>query len=134
MPYISTEALVGTLLLIALAVGYQYLPKASEAKGSRAGKKRNKKKSKSTAVEESSAGSASRSAKVQAKSKSAQLHENGHETIHSKASNNHRLSISEETADINIAHGATGNNQQSSKPRTLAEKLGPKVRKTRVDE
>lgn len=110
MPYISTEALVGLGLIGVLAWGWQYLPKATPSTNSASkSKKKNKKKNKATSTD-------------------------GPELRQDPESR--RTDLKEEPKPIAPETGPEQKKDVSapSKPKTLAEKIAPKPRKTKVDE
>lgn len=113
MPYISTEALVGAALVVGLALGYQYIPLPSSLAsagggGSSKSKKKNKKKSSKSSNPSATVTDGSR--------------QDGPTSVDSglKAGGNEQ----EAKVDPPIAQ----------KPKTLAQKLAPQPRKTKVDE
>lgn len=140
MPDISYEALAGAALVIVLAVGYQYLPKADEASGpggtSGKSKKKNKKKAKGKGEDEAS-GSASEEVK---KGVEAVKPVNGKKD---KAAPNPQAKstptpapppITPSTAAPSFAEVAAEETEEKPKPKTLAQKIAPKNRKSKVDE
>ena len=133
MPQISTEALVGTLLLIALAVGYQYLPKITETPGPKGAKKKGRKKVKLTLAEEPQPEKQHGTGTKGKRKPSGQGDEVGMATKtasigKSQESVNPTASIRRNSLDDAQSIPA------SAKSKTLAEKLAPKPRKTKVDE
>lgn len=117
MPYISTEALVGAALLVVVALGYQYIPvggSGGSSTTSKSSKKKNKKKSKGAGDAVGSNGSTGG---------------NGHSSEKAGAAN--------ETDKSSTSNGPTATQvqaQQATKPKTLAQKIAPQPRKTKVDE
>lgn len=131
MPYISTEALVGAALLIVLALGYQYLPNAPGSAGSKASKKKGKKKSKSTQIEETRPEPPVKPAAKGERKPSGSGDSRAAPPLEKQVSGG-------ESASDRAEHGATfftaiTGGYQGAKPKTLAEKLAPKPRKSKVD-
>jgi hypothetical protein len=113
MPYISTEALVGAALVVGLALGYQYIPLPSSLAsagggGSSKSKKKNKKKSSKASNPGATVTDGSR--------------HDGPTPVDSGLKAGGK--VEEAKADPAIAQ----------KPKTLAQKLAPQPRKTKVDE
>jgi hypothetical protein len=123
MPDISYEALAGAALVIVLAVGYQYLPKAEDGQRSSSGKskKKNKKKVKD---EESTAVQAIDNVKEKTKEvgKKAKIARPPVDPAPTPAP------IKPESPSVEVAEGG------ERKPKTLAQKIAPKNRKSKVDE
>ena len=124
MPYISTEALVGGAILVGLALGYQYIPLTSSvASGTSSGssKKKNKNKKKSG---KGSSGQEGLSDNVESIRQ---------ETL-GKGKGAHG-SLEQPGAKVNgDVNKGQASSAPSSKPKTLAQKLAPQPRKTKVDE
>jgi len=132
MPYISTEALLGAALLIVFAIGYQYLPK-SGMPGSKATKKKNKKKAKPGPTEETVTESTSKgSTKGNRKDIPPVRKGEGHTAGTIPARNG--VPVSGGAVQAVPSFAAVAGGSQPTKPKTLAEKLAPKQRKTKVDE
>lgn len=118
MPYISTEALVGAALLVVVALGYQYIPKAGEggagagARSSKSSKKKNKKKNKSAGSKDDTAPAVPVSSDSKTEKKS---QPNG-----STQQNGSATTLAPAPAAV--------------KPKTLAQKIAPQPRKSKVDE
>lgn len=148
MPDISYEALAGAALVIVLAVGYQYLPKFDSTASASSSVGKSKKKNKKvkgtkaeSAEEEADSGQGSSletDKKVKKKAKGKPI-EGG------KASTNVPPPIKPESASIStstpsFAEVAAEESDQGAvkvvndKPKTLAQKIAPKNRKTKVDE
>jgi hypothetical protein len=124
MPYISTEALVGGVILVALALGYQYIPlPSSVASGTTGGssKKKNKNKKKSG---KGNAGQDGPSNPVEQVKEG--LKGNGREADGSPHA-------PQAKAD-QVAEKAQTSTAAPQKPKTLAQKLAPQPRKSKVDE
>jgi len=125
MPYISTEALVGGALVIALALGYQYIPLPSTSAagtGSTSSKKKNKNKKKSS----KGAGSG------QEEQSNTKPVESAHgQTSKLSATNG---DIAKPAAKDGAAESSTATAPQKTKPKTLAQKIAPQPRKSKVDE
>jgi hypothetical protein len=124
MPYISTEALVGGAILVALALGYQYIPlPSSAASGTSSGssKKKNKNKKKSGKGSAGGEGQNGNVEPVKQQDEGKSKKPNGSaETNPSKAGDT-------------TANGQTPS-AAPTKPKTLAQKLAPQPRKSKVDE
>ena len=125
MPYISTEALVGGAILVALALGYQYIPlpsSAASATSSGSSKKKNKNKKKS------------------GKGSAAGEGQNGNLEPVNKQQDEGKAEIANRSGDkpISTAGDAPATGQTpavvATKPKTLAQKLAPQPRKSKVDE
>lgn len=156
MPYISTEALIGGALVLVLAVGYQFLPTSSASKSA---KKRGKKKAKGSGagsghasdelklLVEAQATSGGPEGKKAGKRKKAK--EEGKlapPVVQGQAQSTTSVSASsgpsassdsgEDTPaePPSFASVAGGSGQAKGKPKTLAERIAPKARKTKVDE
>jgi len=124
MPYISTEALVGGAILVALALGYQYIPLPSSAASetsSGSSKKKNKNKKKSG---KGSTGGEGQNGIVEA----AKQQDEGK----GKTTNGSVDKPTPKTGD-SAANGQTAS-AAPTKPKTLAQKLAPQPRKSKVDE
>jgi hypothetical protein len=124
MPYISTEALVGAGLLVVLAVGYQYLPLAASSGSANSKKnKKNKKKSKGVATtnEPQLSSVPLPSAPVSEKA------ENG-------VKGTAKPIPIEPLAKTPESTPQPAQPASVPKPKTLAEKIAPQPRKTKVDE
>lgn len=121
MPYISTEALVGGVLLLVLAFGYQFIPKSTD--GTAKSKKKNKKKSGGLVPD-----------KAGIKEKRGKSREDAHpkEEIPLKPIPTDLSAFS--TPPTSFAAAASQPPAKPAKPKTLAEKIAPKPRKTKVDE
>jgi hypothetical protein len=126
MPYISTEALVGGVILVALALGYQYIPLPSSAASGTTGgssKKKNKNKKKSG---KGTAGQDGPSDRVE------QVKQNV--TGGSKEANGSSDAFKTKAHEV-VANGQTSTATAApTKPKTLAQKLAPQPRKSKVDE
>jgi hypothetical protein len=124
MPYISTEALVGGAILVALALGYQYIPlPSSAASGTSSGssKKKNKNKKKSGKGSAGVEGQNGNAEPVKQEDEGKPRRVNGSaETSSSKAGD--------------TAANAQTPSAAPTKPKTLAQKLAPQPRKSKVDE
>lgn len=140
MPDISYEALAGAALVIVLAVGYQYIPKAdADAAGPGASgksKKKNKKKVKGSKLEEVESGSASETSKKMEEAKTKAKKGKGERSNTSIppapapiAAEPEAPSSAEVTSD-----GTEQTKEEKAKPKTLAQKIAPKNRKSKVDE
>ena len=138
MPEISYEALAGAALLVVLAVGYQYIPKGAleQVTGPSSANSGKNKKDDGTSADDTDtpalatkAGSTGSAKGTGKKSKSS-------------ASNASTPTASETFAAVarepeGSAEGELAPHQgqeQGKKPKTLAERLAPKPRKTKVDE
>ena len=133
MPQISTEALVGALLLIALAVGFQYLPKTTETPGLKGAKKKGKKKAKLGPAEELQLEKQFRTVTKGKRKPSGQGDGVG------MAARSASIGESQESMGpvASIRRNSLDDAKSKpvpTKPKTLAEKLAPKPRKTKVDE
>jgi hypothetical protein len=138
MPYISTEALVGGALLIVLALGYQCLSHSASSSAPKS-KKKNKKRAKGNSGEEVKevAGAQAEGVKKGKRGKKGGGRVNGtggqaqpptrHEDMPAPPT-----PVAEEVEAQSFAEVASSS--QPSKPKTLAEKIAPKQRKTKVDE
>jgi len=124
MPYISTEALVGGAILVALALGYQYIPLPSSVASetsSGSAKKKNKNKKKSGKGNAGGEGQNGNVEPVKQQDEGKSKKSNGSsETAPSKAGDT--------AANGQIPSAAP------TKPKTLAQKLAPQPRKSKVDE
>ncbi|KAL1409536.1 hypothetical protein Q8F55_003520 [Vanrija albida] len=152
MPYISTEALIGAALVVVLAFGYQYIPKATDGAaqgGSGSGKKKNKKSKRKTVTGKSGAAGNSDEApsaattevdsdapakakKGKAKGKAAAAPVPAAAPAPAVVAEAARDQPAE-AAPASFA-AAAGGSTTPAKPKTLAEKLVPKPRKTKVDD
>lgn len=119
MPYISTEALIGAGLLVVLAVGYQYIPKATSSASSSGSKNKKKNKNKKKGLS-----AADTQASVSTKPEAAKGG-NGDTTPRP---------FVPDTAGDEPKQQPPKPVTQPAKPKTLAEKIAPKARKTKVDE
>lgn len=124
MPYISTEALVGGAILVALALGYQYIPlPSSSASGTSSGsskkKNKNKKKSGKGSVGQEGQREDAEPLKQQ---------EGGKSKMGNGSIDKPSMKGTDDTANGQTPPAS------SSKPKTLAQKLAPQPRKTKVDE
>lgn len=121
MPYISTEALVGAALLVVVALGYQYIPISttgeSSSGGSKSSKKKNKKKSKATGASSGEATSA-----------------NGDSTTAITSALTEKPSIKQNGGAEQAESSSSSKAEPKTKPKTLAQKIAPQPRKTKVDE
>ena len=138
MPYISTEALVGAALLVVLAFGYQYIPKAG-AEVKKKTKRKNKKVSGGTATSEPESTS-SKKGKKRKPTKQGRAATNGRagsdeevESVERQGGPSLETSAASNGAP-SFAAVAGGSSTNKVKPKTLAEKIAPKARKTKVDE
>lgn len=145
MPYVSTEALVGAALVVLLAFGYQYTSTSTSQGASSSSAKKNKKKSKrkggkaGIALEAQSSVTAS---EVDSDAPASSLSK----PPASKSKKTPTSNVSKPATTLPVAHDipakaeptsfadAAGGSSQPAKPKTLAEKLVPKPRKTKVDE
>jgi hypothetical protein len=119
MPYISTEALVGAALLVIVALGYQYIPvtsaDGSSSTNSKSSKKKNKKKSRTTGDVAISSAPLERTEPPKSTSKA----------------------IGKESRDepvTALSPSSIAEPAKATKPKTLAQKIAPQPRKTKVDE
>ncbi len=133
MPYISTEALVGAALLVVLAVGYQYLPKAPGGSGSNAAKKKGKKRSKPTPAEEAQSEPAAKTGSKGKRKPSGSGEDVSRAAQAAKQAGN-STSMPDEVTNGSPSFAAVAGGSQSAMPKTLVERLAPKARKTKVDE
>jgi len=124
MPYISTEALVGGAILVVLALGYQYVPLPSSAAsgtGSGSSKKKNKNKKKSG---KGNAGGEGQNGNV--------------EPVRQQDEGKSKKTTGSAETPPSKAGGTAAKGQTPSaaptKPKTLAQKLAPQPRKSKVDE
>jgi hypothetical protein len=113
MPYISTEALVGAALVVGLALGYQYIPlpsslASSGGASSSKSKKKNKKKS------------------SKASNPSATVTDGSRQDSPTPVDHGLKAEGKEDAAKVDPSI--------AQKPKTLAQKLAPQPRKTKVDE
>ncbi|TXT04251.1 hypothetical protein VHUM_04249 [Vanrija humicola] len=153
MPYISTEALVGTALVAVLAIGYHLMPKGAEAGSSGgSGKKKNKKsKRKTTAAAAVKSGAAAgnsdeapSAATTEVESDAPAKAKKGKGKAAAKASPAPAPKPAPAAVDTardqpkpaSFAAAAGGSSTPSApaKPKLLAEKILPKPRKTKVDD
>lgn len=116
MPYISTEALVGAALLVIVTLGYQYIPIRGRdgSTPSKTSKKKNKKKAK---------GNVSNSANSDG--------QGGSTTTPAAKGNGPAVTEESGAAATKAAAPVSGT---AAKPKTLAQKIAPQPRKTKVDE
>ncbi|CAK9783486.1 hypothetical protein CC85DRAFT_287174 [Cutaneotrichosporon oleaginosum] len=151
MPYISTEALIGAALVVFLAFGYQHLTSTTSVANSNdaAAKKKNKKHKKKKTGQD---GSADTPATVSEAEESKPGPKKGRKGKHSaplkqEVKQDVRLSpgsvsapapqtpeVPAETPSFAAAAGGSPASVPRPKPKTLAEKLVPKPRKTKVDD
>lgn len=159
MPEISYEALAGAALFVVLAVGYQYIPKGAldGVAGSAAGgfasgaknKKKNKKKSKGGAAPSSASGEAGKeetatSAEETDTPRPAATGAGKGKGKKGKSSSSSNNTPTASQTFAKVAEEPNGSQEgqlaphqgqeQGRKPKTLAERLAPKPRKTKVDE
>lgn len=146
MPYISTEALVGAALLVALAFGYQHITASGNEATSSAKKKKknNKKKGRSAATEDAAPVAVASGSEAETKSTKNKKKNKGKQQSTVKESQSTpppaaapQLPVSETVAEEpkSFAEAAQEDgSQEPRKPKLLAEKLLPKPRKTKVDE
>jgi hypothetical protein len=124
MPYISTEALVGGAILVALALGYQYIPLPSSATpgtSSGSSKKKNKNKKKSG---KGSAGHEGQNGNVEPlKQQDEGKGKTANGSVDKPISTPGDTAVNGRTPSI-----------APTKPKTLAQKLAPQPRKSKVDE
>ncbi|KAL7419658.1 hypothetical protein Q5752_005572 [Cryptotrichosporon argae] len=109
MPYISTEALIASAFLVVLALGWQYMPNTNGATPQGAAKKKKKAKRKGPADAGPPAGTRDEA----------------------------REALGGKTADAGTGRTAASTptpELPQPKPKTLADKLAPKRRKTKVDD
>jgi hypothetical protein len=144
MPYISTETLIGGALLIVLAVGYQYIPQTSSDQV-KAKAKINKKKPKKKGKTSTGSGDEEGEDKVE-------LEEETKKGKGKRKGNFSSADTSSSRTTTGTPEGSTANQPSSfaaavtsgvgeksqapisSKPKTLAQKIAPQPRTTRVDE
>lgn len=160
MPEISYEALAGAALLVVLAVGYQYIPKGAleqvtgpSSANSGKNKKKNKKKGKSSGTaaapgsfgggkDDGTSADDTDTPALATKAGSTGSAKGTGKKSKSSASNASTPTASETFAAVarepeGSAEGELAPHQgqeQGKKPKTLAERLAPKPRKTKVDE
>lgn len=143
MPDISYEALAGAALVIVLAVGYQYLPKAEDAPSGKS-KKKNKKKAKSGDDSGSATETVKQGAEVM-KAKAAEVTKKAKgapKAVEKKAETKPQSDkptpvpapITPDTSAPSFAEVAAESADEAPKPKTLAQKIAPKNRKSKVDE
>lgn len=131
MPYISTEALVGAGLLVVLAVGYQYMPTGAASGSANAKKnKKNKKKSKGAATPNEPQ-LTSVPLPPGPPSGQAKPAENG---LKPETSANEPQLERPPAGSEPPTQPAQPVQPAAPKPKTLAEKIAPQPRKTKVDE
>ncbi|KAK4687261.1 hypothetical protein P7C73_g2870, partial [Tremellales sp. Uapishka_1] len=133
MPYISTEALVGGALLAVLVLGYQYIPKTTDPTGkSSNAKKKNRKRTKGDKAVEVNDLPAKSTPVFNAKNDKARPKpEPSPAEPRPEASPvpaTAQQPASEDDPSPSFAAAA------AARPKTLAEKLLPKTRKTKVDD
>lgn len=131
MPYISTEALVGAGLIVLLAFGYQYTTAPGSTASSKKAKKKAKRKSGKAGgpVEASSVTASEVDSDVPAVAKKSKK---GSKATPTPAASSTSAPL--EQVQSQPPPADDGAASQPSKPKTLAEKLVPKPRKTKVDE
>ncbi|RSH84411.1 uncharacterized protein EHS24_005931 [Apiotrichum porosum] len=147
MPYISTEALVGAALIVVLAFGYQYTSTPNtdgSQSASKKNKKNKKKKSKGGAADEpssipaseieSDAPQSTKKNKGKGKGKNVAAVAPVVQVVKAPSPSPSPTPTPEPVAAPSFADAAAGGQSKPSKPRTLAEKLVPKPRKTKVDD
>lgn len=147
MPYISTEALIGGALLIVLALGYQYLPQTTSSSSTSKSKKKNKKKTKTPIEQElgkagpiSTGGGAKKGKK--GKQTSAGIpngngarEQDSRDTSQPPSAPSQPETLGTKQAAQSPSFAAVASaSSQTAKPKTLAERIAPKPRKTKVDE
>ena len=136
MPYISTEALVGAALVAVLAFGYQHIPTRSATSGSaKSSKKKNKKKNKGVSEGESRIEPAVNTKGKQKREKGAPPKRDTPPTSTSTATAASTVTPNDLPVPVEpptFAHKA--GNAAPARAKTLAEKIAPKPRKTKVDE
>jgi hypothetical protein len=147
MPYISTEALIGGALLIVLALGYQYLPQTTSPSSTSKSKKKNKKKNNTkTPIEQeldktgpSSTGGGAKKGK-KGKESSARIpagtrEQDSRDTSQPPLSTSPPQTVGQKPSAESPSFAAVASaSSQAAKPKTLAERIAPKPRKTKVDE
>lgn len=154
MPEVSYEALAGAALLVVLAVGYQYIPKGAldgvagaGANGSSSSKNKKKNKKKGKGAASGGAGSKEEVAGTSAEETdtagpTAPTSAKGKGKKGKSASNSSTPTASQTFAKVakepnGSQEGELAPHQgqeQGRKPKTLAERLAPKSRKSKVDE
>lgn len=145
MPYISTEALVGAALLVALAFGYQHITASGNDATSSAKKKKknNKKKSKSAVPDDVAPIAVASGSETETKNNKSKKKNKGKQQATVKdpkstpPATTPRSPAPEPVPDEpkSFAEAAQEDgSQEPKKPKMLAEKLLPKPRKTKVDE
>jgi hypothetical protein len=146
MPYISTEALIGGALLIVLALGYQYLPQTTSPSSTSKSKKKNKKKNNAkTPIEQEldKAGSSStgggakkgKKGKESAKIPTGTREQDSRDTSQRPSSSSLPETVGQKQSAESPSFAAVASaSSQATKPKTLAERIAPKPRKTKVDE
>ncbi|GFZ42712.1 hypothetical protein JCM24511_00429 [Saitozyma sp. JCM 24511] len=147
MPYISTEALIGGALLIVLALGYQYLPQTTSSSSTSKSKKKNKKKTKTPIEQElgkagpTSTGGGAKKGKKGKQTSAGIPNGNGAREQDSRdtsqppsaPSQPETLGTKQAAQSPSFAAVASASSQ-TAKPKTLAERIAPKPRKTKVDD
>lgn len=145
MPYVSTEALIGAGLVVLLAFGYQHITStAPNATGAAAAsKKKNKKNKKKSKTDDAPSATVSEIesdaphvAKGKGKKKATPVPVALAPVTDKAPEKPPSAPVSQEAAPpASFASAAGGSTPKApTKPKTLAEKLVPKPRKTRVDE
>lgn len=139
MPYISNEALVGAGLLVAVAVGYHFIPKATSTSASSANKKRKNKNKKravpgaATAVDEPLSSEEGKNGKNGKRKDAAAGGTAASAQKHTTTTANASKAGESAPSFAEVAAPAS-TDPAPRKPKTLAEKLAPQPRKTKVDE
>ncbi|ORX36489.1 hypothetical protein BD324DRAFT_629036 [Kockovaella imperatae] len=150
MPYISTEALVGAALLVVLALGYQYAPK-NQGSGSSKKKAKRKNKKNGAPVDDDVASEKVESSSTNAKkgNKGPKKQQNGvgphgakdvtkvmqeQRTVEPEPKEEGDEAVGNGPSFAAVASSSTSMTQGTAKPKTLAERLAPKARKTKVDD
>lgn len=148
MPDISYEALAGAALVIVLAVGYQYLPKAEGGDGPRSGKakKKNNKKKAKAGEESGSSTEAVKQGVEEVKKKAKEVVKKGKNAVAAAPAPAPQPTAPEpitpessapsfaEVAAEGVDEKESTPKPEMSKPKTLAQKIAPKNRKSKVDE
>jgi hypothetical protein len=133
MPHISTEALVGAALVVLLAVGYQYIPKANAPARKKKTKRRAKASTATAVATPSNAPGADTASKERAIATSKGVSRSTITTRDGSSEPN----LSSESSDQPSSFSAAAKIPPAApqqRPKTLAEKIAPKPRKTKVDE
>ncbi|ORY23445.1 hypothetical protein BCR39DRAFT_349847 [Naematelia encephala] len=128
MPYISPEVLVGSALLVVLAVGFRYLNPPSSSTASK--KKKNKKKTKGGATDEV----VQSEEEVRSEKKGKRRTTGKPPAPNVSEKNMPEIIVREKATGTSDVKGVAGEAERPSKPKTLAEKIAPKPRKTKVDD